>query len=282
MPEPYDVPAKGTIEYVYYIMPTGLTEDKWVTMAEARPGDAARAQVHHIIAFIREPGSKWLAGSPVRKAFIPPAGGQDSPDGFLAGYAPGMRPMILEPGHALLLKAGSDVIFQMHYTTNGEAARDITRVGLWFAKEPVEKRVITRGIMVDPRNFAIPAGDPNFEARSSYTFTEDAHVHMLMPHMHVRGKDFEYKLTYPDGSSKILLRVPKYDFNWQLIYRVMEPIPIPKGSRIDCVAHFDNSTRNKYNPDPTRTVYWGDQTWEEMMIGWVDYTVDGQKLALSN
>ncbi|MCI0663339.1 MAG: hypothetical protein L0220_19925, partial [Acidobacteria bacterium] len=177
-----------------------------------------------------------------------------------------------------LIKKGSALIFQMHYTTNGKPAKDRPGIGLWFAKEPVEKRVITRGISTDARKLVIPPGDPNFESRSSLTFNEDVHLQMFMPHMHVRGKDFEYKLVYPDGKEKILLRVPKYDFNWQLSYFLKEPIAIPKGSRIDCLAHHDNSANNKYNPDPTKEVRWGDQTWEEMMIGWIDYTIDSQNL----
>jgi hypothetical protein len=189
-----------------------------------------------------------------------------------------MSPLTLKPGQAKLVKKGSVLIFQMHYTTNGVAAKDRTSVGFWFAKAPVEKRVITRGVSTDQGKLAIPPGDPNFESHSSYTFTEDAHIQSFMPHMHVRGKDFEYKLVYPDGKETILLRVPKYDFNWQLNYYVKEPIAVPKGSRIECLAHHDNSAANKFNPDPTITVRWGDQTWEEMMIGWIDYTLDAQNL----
>jgi hypothetical protein len=290
MTEAAEIPAEGTVPYRYFAVPTNFTEDKYIQYAEIRRG--APSVVHHVIINVREPEQGLLptAGeirldrvrgiNPENPSAPRTSRRAASPDGMLIGWAPGMSPLKLRPGQAKLIRKGSVLIFQMHYTTNGEAARDITRVGLWFAKGPVEKQVITRGIMVDPRNFAIPAGEPNYEARSSYTFVEDAHVHMLMPHMHVRGKDFEYKLIYPDGSAKILLRVPRYDFNWQLIYRVMEPIAIPKGSRIECVAHYDNSTRNKFNPDPTQVVRWGDQTWEEMMIGWIDYTVDGQRLAL--
>jgi hypothetical protein len=197
---------------------------------------------------------------------------------MLVGWAPGMDPLTLRPGQAKLIKKGSVLVFQMHYTTTGTAAKDRTSIGLWFAKEQPEKRMITTGITVDPSKFIIPPGDPNFESHSSRVFNEDVHLHMFMPHMHVRGKDFEYKLVYPDGKEKILLRVPKYDFNWQLTYFAKEPIPVPKGSRIECTAHHDNSANNKFNPDPKITVRWGDQTWEEMMIGWIDYTIDNQNL----
>ena len=180
-----------------------------------------------------------------------------------------------------LIRQNGQVTFQMHYTATGVAAKDRTKIGLWFAKNPVEKQMITRGVTVDPYKLVIPPGDGNFESHSSHTFTEDVHIYMFMPHMHVRGKDFEYKLIYPDGKEKILLRVPKYDFNWQLTYFTKEPIAVPKGSRIECTAHHDNSANNKFNPDPSITVRWGDQTWEEMMIGWIDYTIDSQNLRLA-
>ena len=287
MTEEYSVPADGTVPYKYYAVPTNFTEDKYVQYAEIKRGE--RSVVHHVIVSVREPdqGPPLPAGeiknnvqraNPEDQQRQQTARRGNNPDRMLVGWAPGMSPLTLQPGNAKLVKKGSTLVFQMHYTTNGVAAKDRTGVGLWFSKTPVEKRVITRGVGTDPYKLVIPAGDPNFETRSSYIFTEDAHIHSFMPHMHVRGKDFEYKLVYPDGTSKILLRVPKYDFNWQLNYFVKEPIAVPKGSRIECVAHHDNSAGNKFNPDPTITVYWGDQTWEEMMIGWMDYTNDGQNL----
>ena len=195
---------------------------------------------------------------------------------MLVGWAPGMSPLVLRPGLAKLIKKGSALVFQMHYTTNGTAGKDRTSLGIVFAKTPVEKRFITTGAF--SRGIVIPAGDPHFESRASFTFAEDSHIWGFMPHMHLRGKDFEYKLTYPDGTSKVLLAVPRYDFNWQLNYWLKEPVAAPKGSKIECVAHHDNSTKNKYNPDPTKEVRWGPQTWEEMMIGWFDYTLDAQNL----
>ncbi|HMV82791.1 MAG TPA: thiol-disulfide isomerase [Blastocatellia bacterium] len=295
MTEEATIPADGTIPYKYYAIPTNFTEDKYIQFAEIKRGEPS--VVHHVIINVREP----------EMGPLPPAGeikantqrvnpeqrqqnqggqggqggqrrGNSSPDGMLVGWAPGMDPLTLQPGNAKLIKKGSVLVFQMHYTSTGVAATDRTKVGLWFAKKPVEKRLITHGVFVDPSRLVIPAGDPNFESRSSFTFKEDVHIHMFMPHMHVRGKDFEYKLVYPDGKEKILLKVPKYDFNWQLTYFVKEPIAVPKGSRIECVAHHDNSANNKFNPDPSITVRWGDQTWEEMMIGWLDYTIDNQDL----
>jgi hypothetical protein len=165
----------------------------------------------------------------------------------------------------------------MHYTPNGVATKDVTTVGLIFAKQTVKYPVLTRPIMNN--RFAIPPGAASHEVKSSFTFQEDAHLVSFMPHMHLRGKDFIYKAVYPDGREQVLLSVPKYDFNWQTYYVPKEPLAIPKGTRIDCVAHFDNSTGNRFNPDPTREVKWGDQTWEEMMIGWASYYNDAPPVA---
>jgi hypothetical protein len=168
------------------------------------------------------------------------------------------------------------LIFQVHYTPNGEAGTDRSSVGLIFTQHPVEKRVITAGAVA--RNLVIPAGAPNHEVTSSFTFKEDSHIDSLHPHMHMRGKDFIYRLVYPDGTSKTLLSVPRWDFNWQLTYVFKEEVAAPAGSRLECVAHFDNSPKNKFNPDPTKEVRWGPQTWDEMMIGYLDYTLDKQDL----
>jgi hypothetical protein len=283
------VPADGVVAYRHFAIPTNFTEDKYVQFAEIKRGDPS--VVHHVIVSVREPGQGPLppAGE-IRFGAGERTGGEErssqqqqnnqgrtnNPDGMLVGWAPGMSPLVLKPGQAKLIKKGSVLVFQMHYTTNGTASKDRTSVGLYFAKGPVEKRVITSAAAA--RNLVIPAGEPNYESKSAFTFKEDSHIVSFMPHMHVRGKDFEYKLVYPDGTSKILLKVPRYDFNWQLTYLVKEPIAAPKGSRIECVAHHDNSERNKYNPDPTKEVRWGPQTWEEMMIGWFDYTLDAQNL----
>jgi mono/diheme cytochrome c family protein len=284
-----NVPADGVVAYRHFVVPTNFTEDKYVQFAEIKRGDPS--VVHHVIVSVREPGQGPMPPpgeinlgaaanreGEARTAQQPGQGGGrgNTQDGMLVGWAPGMSPLTLRPGQAKLIKKGSVLIFQMHYTTNGQASKDRTSVGLHFAKEPVEKRVITTGAVA--RNLVIPAGEPNYESKSSVTFREDSHIVSFMPHMHVRGKDFEYKLVYPDGTSKVLLKVPRYDFNWQLVYFLKEPVAAPKGSRIDCVAHHDNSERNKYNPDPSKEVRWGPQTWEEMMIGWLDYTVDGQDL----
>ncbi|HXG94327.1 MAG TPA: cytochrome c [Blastocatellia bacterium] len=249
MPQEYTVPATGVVEYKYFSVPTNFTEDRWVQAAEVRPGN--RAVVHHVIVMVQS---------------------KDGQRRILVGYAPGEQPAVIPKGLARKVPAGSTLVFQVHYTPNGTETKDRSYVGLVFSKEPPQAEVLTRPIM--NANFTIPAGHPNYEVRSSYTFTEDAHIRTLMPHMHLRGKDFEFRVTYPDGTSKIILSVPKYDFSWQSYYVLKDPVPAPKGTRVDCVAHFDNSEKNKFNHDPTKEVRWGDQTWEEMMIGWMSFTWD--------
>ncbi|HXU08026.1 MAG TPA: hypothetical protein VN743_03440, partial [Blastocatellia bacterium] len=232
---------------------------------EIRPGN--RGVVHHVIAFAQEPGAGGRRGNA--------AGEAQQGRGQLGGITPNKTGVVFAPGTARLIKAGSNIVFQMHYTTNGEATKDRTSIGLIFAKEPPVRTVVT-GNALNAR-FVIPAGEANHEVKSSTTFKDDVHISSFMPHMHFRGKDFTYTAVYPDGHSEILLSVPKYDFNWQLTYVLEKPVALPKGTRLDCVAHFDNSTKNKYNPDPTKEVRWGDQTWEEMMIGWFGYTRDTEQ-----
>jgi hypothetical protein len=284
MPHDFDVPAAGTIEYQYIVIPSGFTKDTWVQAAEARPGN--RKLVHHIIAFVRPPGSKWLSEAKPGVPFVPEAKKDDekkrkkNDDGddsaatpeLLIGFAPGLVPMTLPSSQAKLVKAGSDFVFQMHYTATGKAGMDRSRIGVIFAKETPKERVFTSN--ATNSKFVIPPGDPAFRVVSSITLQQSARLVDLMPHMHYRGKDFEYRAVYPTGEEQTLLSVPNYDFNWQLFYYLSDPIVLPKGTRIDCTAHFDNSPNNKYNPDPKAEVRWGDQTWEEMMIGWFDVAVD--------
>jgi len=244
MKEEQVVPADGTIPYLYKRIPTGFTEDRWVQAVEIKPGD--RRVVHHVIASLEDAEGKRI--------------------GSLGGITPNKTAIISPPGSARLIKAGAVIVMQMHYTTVGEATKDRTSVGLIFTKER-PKVVLGGGNALNVR-FVIPAGAPDHEVKASTTFNEDTYLYAMMPHMHVRGKDFTYTVVYPDGRSEIVLHVPKYNFDWQLDYELKKPIFLPKGTRLDCVAHFDNSTKNKFNPDPSKDVRWGDQTWEEMMIGW--------------
>ncbi|MGI8744217.1 MAG: thiol-disulfide isomerase [Bryobacteraceae bacterium] len=274
MPIAFDIPASGTIDYQYILVPTGFTEDKWVQAAEARPGN--KELVHHIIAFIREPGNPWMKDAKPGVPFVPKrdggAGGRGGGFGdSLAGYAPGMVAPVLEPGQGKLVKAGSGIILQMHYTATGKPGTDRSRVGVIFAKQPPKERVVT--LAATTTDFAIPAGDPNYEVDSKVTLQHDATLVSLLPHMHFRGKSFEYTAIYPNGEKEVLLDVPHYDFNWQLTYYLDKQKTLPAGTRIECVAHYDNSPNNRFNPDPTKVVRFGEQTWEEMMFGFFDVAV---------
>jgi hypothetical protein len=279
LPTPFDVPATGVIDYQHVIVPTGFTEDKWVDAAEVRPTN--RAVVHHIIAFVREPKSNWFRGQKAGEFFIAPqvktAAQPDTsalPSDFLVGYAPGQPAEILKPGQAKLIKAGSDIIFQVHYTPNGTTTRDRTKLGIVFAKAPPRERVLT--LSATNGTFKIPPGDPNYRVDASFEVGAPVNLSGLHPHMHGRGKDFEYRLVYPTKESQILLRVPHYNWHWQSWYTLEEPIPLPKGTKIECTAHFDNSANNPDSADPTKTVAWGEQSWDEMMVGFFNLVFAAQ------
>jgi hypothetical protein len=263
MEKEFAVPAEapeGGVPYQYFRVPTNFKEDRWVTMAEAKPG--ATEVVHHMIAFIVPPG-RWFQ--------------MDGPGVVLCGQAPGDMPLFSPPGTAKLVPAGSTLVFQMHYTPNGKAQKDRSKVGLVFAKEPPTYRLLTRpvhNLRFIGHFEKIPAGADNHEITSEFTLKGDAHMVQFMPHMHLRGKDFRYEAHYPDGKKETLLFVPRWEFGWQSIYVCAEPVALPKGTKIFCSAHFDNSKNNPNNPDPNKEVAWGDQTWEEMMVGWIDYYMD--------
>jgi mono/diheme cytochrome c family protein len=257
MSEPFQIPASGTIEYQYIRIPTNITEDKWLAAIEIKP--QARAHVHHVIAYTQP------AGTPLNEA------GALGP-GNIGGVTPNKPGVIFDPGVGRMLTANSDIILQMHYTTNGEAAVDKTVVGMRFLKEPPSK--LQRGGSVIQPRFVIPAGAPAHEVRGSRVLQDDTIITSFTPHMHMRGKDMTYVAKYPDGRTETLLSVPKYDFNWQITYQLKEAKRMPKGTEIEVIAHYDNSPQNKFNPDPTKDVRWGDQTWEEMMIGFWGTVVD--------
>jgi hypothetical protein len=276
IPTAIDIPTSGVMDYKYVIVHTGFTEDKYVQFAEARPTD--REHCHHILSFIREPGNPWFKDAPIGVAFIPSKDGKEGGGGFgdnLAGYAPGMVPEMLKPGQAKLVKAGSDLVFQLHYTTDGKPGSDKTRVGLVFSKTQPTERVFSLAA-TNPK-FAIPPGDANYRVDAKFVFQDEAELVMMLPHMHLRGKDFEFRLTYPDGTKETLLTVPHYSFAWQLSYYLAEPKKIPAGTVMECTAHFDNSANNPNNPDPSKEIHFGEQSWDEMMFGFFDVAIPFNK-----
>jgi hypothetical protein len=303
MTKEFNVPASGTIDYQYFEMPSNFTEDKWVQAIEIRPG--ATAVVHHILVYARDPNntqrpSPFKMLPPVnpapprpedaarRAALAERQRAQDGSNGppvagdpgqnrgvLIATTAPGTNAIVFEPGTALLVKAGSILTFQVHYTANGSTATDRSSVGFVFAKQPAQQEM--RASAFINAQFALAPGKSNQRVEAAIEFAEPSHIWGLFPHTHLRGKSWEYKLVYPDGRSEVVLSVPNYDFNWQTYYQYTKPIAAPKGSRLEAVAVYDNSSANRANPDPKAEVRWGEQTWEEMHYSGITFTVDGAK-----
>jgi len=281
MDEDYPVPARGTVQYEHFYIPTNFTEEKWLKAIEARPGN--RSLVHHILVYYEAPPD----GPRVTPAIQPnrddsrisernPQGNRPPrntgyPTRLLATYAPGTDAQVFPAGTALRLAPGGLLHLQVHYTANGTAGTDRSKVGLVFAKEAPPEEI--RASQFINGQFTIPAGANDYQVSTDVTFLQDATVHGLFPHTHVRGKKWSYTLELPDGTKRPLLSVPKYDFNWQTYYMFSEPITVPKGARIVSTAWYDNSAANKSNPDPTIPVKWGDQTWEEMQYTGILYSV---------
>jgi hypothetical protein len=319
MPDEFTLEANGPDEYQYFEIPTNFTEDKYVQMAEARPGN--RKIVHHIIAFIAPPAKDGKPQAKLTKEEIekyrerrekesifyregflmrmkpdvpvyddgcalPNGGSGETRDvskkererlgTLLVGFAPGMNPLILEPGTAKKIPAGSKLMVQMHYSkTTGKVEKDRSMIGLIFAKQPPEKAVLTWPI--SNSYFMIPPGAEHHAVTACWTAPEDIHLSTLMPHMHLRGAAMEIKAFYPDSHSEVLLNVPNYSFSWQTVYYLKRPMAIPKGTKLMVTGYFDNSSKNKYNPDATKAVRFGEPTYDDMMIGWIDYTADRER-----
>jgi mono/diheme cytochrome c family protein len=254
MPEEFEVPADGVLPYKNWIIETKFDEDKWVTVAEARPGNAS--VVHHVVAYIQTGNDP----NPLR------ANGSLS---ILVGWAPGDLGLICPPDTALRIPKGAKLRLEMHYTPNGKATKDRSSIGITFAKKPPKYEMFI-GEFANMA-FEVPPKDPHYKAEASFRLRADARILSFAPHMHWRGKDYSYEVIYPDGKRETLLSVPRWDFNWQNVYRFQEPIKVPKGAKLHSVAHWDNSPNNPLNPDPTKSARFGLQTWEEMMVGFVCY-----------
>lgn len=268
MLEPFEVPADGTVPYSYVTVPTNLKQDTWISAYEFVPGD--RRVLHHVIAQVLEDDGKPATG----EVLLRRDGDRIQAEGAtVGGYVPNRLGTVYPEGVATRLPAGADIEAQMHYTTIGEPVTDQSRWGVVLAAEPDSMRRASGGQIVNPM-FRIEAGNPNFEVTASRKIKEDTYLSTMMPHMHVRGKSAKFIVKFPDGREEVALSVPNYDFNWQLNYQLAEPIFMPAGSELQTVFTYDNSTNNRHNPDPTAEVRWGDQTWEEMMLGYYG-TVDG-------
>jgi hypothetical protein len=317
MPREHEISGQGSDDYIYFRVPTNFTEDKWIQAAEFRPGNkrvvhhaVVFIETPEMIAMAK--ASARRRGQPVEGEQAPSVfegsghqifqkdgtlrrvkseapviddGCSVSHGGSLGGgtggallcvYAPGRNADIWPEGTAKRVPAGSNLIFQMHYSkTTGNTEKDRTSLALVFARKPVEKMILSQ----DVTNFffQIPAGAENHEASACYTFARDVQLVSYMPHMHVRGKSMKYEVIYPDGRRETLLQVSHYNFNWQTLYKLKKPLAVPKGTRMVVTASFDNSSKNKYNPDPKRTVRFGEPTYDEMLVGFVDYLTDRPK-----
>jgi hypothetical protein len=269
MPQLFVLPKSGEIDYQWVIVPTNFKEDRWVERVEVQPGN--RAAVHHAVIYLREPGASWLKDRPKGSLFTLSSEdpGSFTTSDILFTYTPGAAADRWPKGMAKLVKAGSDLVFQMHYTAGGGS--DQSSVGLIFSREPPSQRVLT--LQLNNDRFILPPGAPGVRVGAWGTLPNDAILLSLYPHMHLRGKGFEYRVIGPGEKPVTLLKVNDYDFQWQLTYRLKDPMPLAAGTRIECTATFDNSKANPHNPDPTEAVRFGFQSTQEMMIGFFDVAV---------
>jgi hypothetical protein len=295
MARTFEVPASGEIPYQYFELPTNFGEDKWVQAIELRPGTLS--VVHHILAFARDPNagarkpdftakneSNDLDEVRRSRANSRPAGaGRPGGEGgnrgvLVATTAPGTNAQVFQPGQALLIKAGSVITFQVHYTAAGRGITDQSSIGFVFAKQPAAQEVRSGAFM--NTQLEIPPRATSHRVDSAIEFGADTRILAIFPHTHLRGRSWEYRLVYSDGRSEVVLSVPRYDFNWQTYYEFAKPLIAPKGTRLEATAHYDNSAANKANPDPDKIVRWGEQTWEEMQYTGITYIVeDGRTTA---
>jgi AhpC/TSA family len=272
IPKPITVPAQGVIAYKYVYTQTHFDEDKWITAVEIRPTQPK--VVHHVIALIEEPGRRALTPrerAALRPGESPPAEPQDSALGFFAITVPGSLGIKYPEGTGKRLPKGAWLKFEIHYQPNGEQVTDRTEIGFKFSKKPLHE-VESRS--APNADFVIPPNNPHFEVKASYDFREAGRILSLFPHMHLRGAAFRYDLRLPDGRTVELLSVPRFDFNWQSYYEFRSPVEVPAGSKLLATGWYDNSRNNPWNPDPSKEVRWGPQTYEEMMIGYFDFVAE--------
>jgi hypothetical protein len=291
MPNDIEIPATGIIDQSNVLVRAHFEKDVWVKAAEVRPGNPK--VVHHMKAWIRPPNSPWMKDAPEGVMYSPPRGsagidgttpqppplsatGYRPVQDILAKYNPGVEGQEFTTGNAAkFIAAGSDIVFEAHYTASGKAEKDRTSVGIVFADGPPQQRHLTT-TAISARDFEIPAGAPNHEVRGETVVNDPAKLVWVQPHMHYRAKDYELTVVYPSGEGKLVLRVPNYRFDWQVGYELAEPLDLPKGAKLTTVAHYDNSKANKFNPDPTKVVKYGPQSWDEMHVTFVGIVIDAK------
>ena len=291
MPDPFEVPAEGEVAYQYFSTPTNFAEDTWAQAIEVCVGEPS--VVHHVLVYVKDPsGSRAKRGFkdiPVDeryKAMIErnrkcaeearlsaeqPAEREEDPGVLIATMAPGSNPMVFDPATALRIPKGAELVFQVHYTSTGRTTLDRSMVGMILAGAP-PTREIRADKFLNPA-FELPPGSADERVDTKIEFTEDVEIFALLPHTHLRGKRWEYRLNYPDCRSERVLSVPNYDFDWQTFYVLEKPLAVPRGSTLEASAWHDNSAANRANPDPTVAVTWGEQTWEEMQYTGIYYSV---------
>ena len=274
--EPYSLSAEGADVYRCFVIPTSYTEDRWLAGMEVHPGN--RKVVHHIIAYLDTSGAaRKLEAAGPGPGYTSFGGPGFSPSGSLGGWVPGYDSALLPAGIGIFLPKGADIVLQVHYHKDGKPETDLTKIGLFFTKAPVDKRLRTLPII--DQNISIPAGDPDYVAHASYTVPLNVTLRDILPHMHLIGRNMTVVAHVPDAVDIPLIKIDDWDFNWQNKYVYQHPIKLPKGTKIDLVAHYNNSLSNPRNPnDPPKAVTWGEQTTDEMCIAFLGYTVDAEHL----
>jgi len=275
MPAEFHVPASGAIDYQYMLVKTNFKEDMWVVAAEMRPGNSK--VVHHGEAWVRPPGSKWMADATPGVSYATGEMRKGPGEGIeiLGKFNPGLLEQTFDfGGSAKFVPKGSDIVFEVHYTSAGPGQTSRSSVGLVLAKNPPPSRYVT-GYGPTANNLVIPAGNGNAEVVSEMIAQEDSKLVYVQPHMHVRGKDYEVRVVYPTGETETVFR-GKFDFNWQLGYDLAKPVLLPKGTKVQGIAHYDNSANNRFNPDPQKEVVWGLQNWEEMQNCFMGFLIDAK------
>ena len=274
MPEEFQIPATGTINYQYIRVKGDIKQDMWVEAAEMRPSNPK--VLHHGKVWVVPPGSKWMAEATTGKPYEgKETGRNDQMDGndILGKFNPGLGAQSFDiDGSAKLIPKGSDFVFELHYTTSGKPTSDRSKVGIVLAKNKPQVRYYLSPGTPAALNMVIPAGDSNAEVVAESTVGMPLKLTYIQPHMHLRAKDYELRLIYPTGETQVVLK-GKWDFDWQLGYDLKEPLLLPKGTRILTIVHYDNSPNNKFNPDPSKTVYWGPQNWDEMQSSFLGFLI---------